>query len=195
MKLATLLLLGASLSARGQTNVVPGDTSRGATNSTPAVVQVQTNQLRSAVELGEEVRAACLKGRRSICGRILRVLPGGMVVESGYTNLLREPLTQSWLVPGATTASLATNFVESNETESVCVGLVFLTDLPKARGPKPRQYDYVILRGFPTGQHTYTSVGDVQKTVRRFSASLEHAVKLNYEVAEKKSQASPAGTK
>ena len=115
-----------------------------------------------------------------ICGRILRVLPEGLVVESGYTNLLRAPLTTSWLAPGTVEASLAPNFLESNEPDAVCAGQVFLTDLPRSRGAKPHPYDYVIIRGYPTGQFTYTSVGTVQRTVRRFSASLEQAVKLNY---------------
>jgi len=45
-------------------------------------------------------------------------------------------------------------------------------------------YDYVILLGYPAGQHTYTSVGDLKKTVRRFSADLQKAVKLNLAAAE-----------
>lgn len=48
----------------------------------------------------EQIRAAGIQGRRSICGRILKILPDGLVVESGYTSLLRPELSHSWLVPG-----------------------------------------------------------------------------------------------
>jgi len=122
------------------------------------------------------LRATCLNGRRSICGKILRVFPNGLLVESGYTNLLREPLTKSWLVPGSVVASPAQNLVESKEPGALCVGTVFLTDLPRG---KPHQYDYVILAGYPTGEFTYNSVGSVRKTVRRFSANLDKAVQTN----------------
>ena len=102
------------------------------------------------------------------------------MVESGYTNLLREPLTKSWLIPGTVTASRTPNLVEGREPDSVCVGQVLLTDPPKGRGAKPQQYDYIIIRGYPTGQYTYQSVGTVRKTVRRFSANLEKAVQFNF---------------
>src|SRR5437762_296084 len=59
------------------------------------------NSPSSPVERSEKIRAECLDGRRMICGKILRVLPEGIVVESGYTDLLRPPLSGSWLVPAA----------------------------------------------------------------------------------------------
>ena len=187
MKLAMLILM-AAWSVVSQTNAGPGDSPTG-------VSETQTNQAPSAVQLAEEIRAACIQGRRSICGRILRVLPEGLVVETGYTNLLREPLNQSWLVSGTVTASRATNLIEGNEPNSLCVGTIFLTDLPKARGARPQQYDYVILCGYPAGQHTYTSVGELHKTVRRFSASLDKAVKLNFAAAQTPPPAHPTGEK
>jgi len=98
-------------------------------------------------------------------------------------------------VPGTVTASRATNLVESREPGALCAGQVFLTDLPKSRGAKLRQYDYVVLTGYPTGSHTYTSVGDVKKTVRRFSASLDRATKLNFETAQNEPPARPARVK
>ena len=194
MRLAMLFFLVA-LSAVGQPDVAPGNPSRSATNLQVEVSPMQTNQPSSVIQLAENIRADCIKGRRSIYGRILRVLPEGIIVESGYTNLLREPLSQSWLVPGTVTASRASNLIENNEPDSLCAGQVLLTDLPKLRGAKPQQYDYVILCGYPTGQATYTSVGDVQKTVRRFSASLDKAVKLNFAAVEKRPSAHPAGAK
>lgn len=127
----------------------------------------------------EEIRARCLQGRRMICGRIVKVLPDGLVVESGYTNLLRAPLTKSWLIPGAVTAARAPNLVEGKEPGCVAVGLVFLSNLPRPRGAKPRQYDYVDIQGYPAGNYTYASVGDIKRTVRRFATTLPGAVQLN----------------
>src|SRR5579862_3415403 len=90
----------------------------------------------ASTELKEQVRIRCIEGRRSICGKILRMFPDGVLVESGYTNLLRAPLTKSWLVPGVVTASPARNLVESKEAGAICVGTVFLTDLPRGK-PHP----------------------------------------------------------
>ena len=127
---------------------------------------------------GEELRMACIDGRRMICGRILRVLPDGLVVDSGYADLMREPLNKSWLFPGTVAASRPPNQVESREPGAICVGPIFLVDMPKIRGAgaKPKQYDYVTLLAYPVGQHTYHSVGDVYKTVREFSGTLQKAV-------------------
>jgi hypothetical protein len=134
-----------------------------------------TNREVQGIELSEQFRATCIEGRRSICGKILKILPNGILVESGYTNLLRASLTKtSWLLPGAVVASRAPNLVESKEPGALCVGTVFLADLPRG---KPQLYDYVIIAGYPEGEFTYTSVGTVQKTVRSFSASLDQAVK------------------
>jgi len=128
----------------------------------------------SPIELREELRARCIEGRRSLCGKIVRLFPNGILVESGYTNLLRAPLTKSWLVPGSAVASPAPGLLESKEPGAICVGTVFLTDLPRG---KPHLYDYVIICGYPTGEFTYTSVGTIKKTVRRFSANVDKAVK------------------
>jgi hypothetical protein len=43
---------------------------------------------------------------------------------------------------------------------------------------KVAPYDYVVLHSYPAGQYTYTSVGGIQHTVRRFSGGLETAVNL-----------------
>lgn len=146
-------------------------------NSSTQTFSIQTNASFFLEINVEEIRAACIDARRSICGKILKVLPDGLVVESGYTNLFREPLTRDWLAPGTVSATRATNLVEGNEPDSICVGLVFLTNLPKARGPKPKLYDYVLIEGYPSGQYAYVSVGNVHRTVRKFSASLEAAIK------------------
>jgi uncharacterized repeat protein (TIGR03806 family) len=143
-----------------------------------------TNSPAAAFQSAEHVRSECLAGRRMICGKIVRVLPDGLVVESGYTDLLHPPLTASWLVPGTVSATRAPNLVESREPGSVGVGTVFLTDLPRSRGKKPKPFDYVILLAYPAGEATYSSVGTVQKTVRRFTGTLGVAVK--FRIAEKR---------
>jgi hypothetical protein len=127
----------------------------------------------------EEVRVQSLAGRRMVCGKILKVLPDGLVVESGYTNLLRGSLDKSWLLPGTVSAARPANLVEGREPGCVAIGLVFLTGLPKSHSDKPRPYDYVVLQGYPAGQYTYTSVADLKRTVRRFATTLPNAVQLN----------------
>lgn len=158
-----LLYWGTLFSATAQSNA-------------PATIPATPSNPVSNLELSEQWRAKCIAERRSIRGKILRIFPNGILVESGYTNLLRQPLTKSWLVPGTVTATLAENLVESREPGALCVGTIFVTDLPRG---KPKQYDYVILAGYPTGEFTYTSVGTVRKTVRRFSANLDKAVRTN----------------
>lgn len=118
--------------------------------------------------------------RRQICGKIVKVLPEGLVIDSGYTNLARVEMNRSWLLPGVVSAERATNVVEENHPGCFCFGLVFLTDLPESHGAKskatPKPYDYVNIEAFPEGQFTYTSVGDVHRTVRKFSPKLASAV-------------------
>src|SRR5271169_4691330 len=73
-------------------------------NSLPGTAQIPTNQGLSFPQQVEEIRTACIEGRRIICGKILKILPDGLVVDSGFTNLLRAPLTRSWLAPGTVSA-------------------------------------------------------------------------------------------
>jgi len=157
------LLAFVLLTARAgaQTNRAPADDA--------AAVQKEVELTR----LKEQIRGHCIEERRSICGKIVRIVPDGLVVEAGYTNLLREPLTKSWLVPASVVASPAPNLVEGKEPGAICVGTVYLTDLPRG---KPHLYDYVILAGYPTGEGTYTAAGSIKKTARRFSANLDKAV-------------------
>jgi hypothetical protein len=58
---------------------------------------------------------------------------------------------------------------------------VFLTNVPKR--PVVKAYDYVVIRGYPTGEYVYTPVPGVEKKLRRFSASLERAVQINLDTA------------
>ena len=115
-----------------------------------------------------------------VAGKILKVLPDGLVVESGYPSLVRPELDRSWLIPGTVNAAPDPHLVEGKVPGEIAAGIVFLVDLPRSRGskPKPKPYDFVVIEGYPAGQYTYTSVGTIQRTVRRFSCGLETAVRL-----------------
>jgi hypothetical protein len=163
-----ILTLG-SLSVEAQANLSPR------TNSEPNSSNV------SPTVREEQLRAQCLEGRRCVCGRVLKVFANGVLVESGYPSLLRAALHGAWHLPGTVVASRPSNLVETQEPDSICVGVVFLTDLPKLRGGKSehiKPYDYVVLHSYPAGHYTYNSVGNIEHTVRRFSGGLETAVKL-----------------
>jgi hypothetical protein len=164
------------------------------TNPPPISIS-PTNENLVVLQHVEELRARCINNRRVICGKILKILPEGIVVDSGYTNLMRAPLNQSWLIPGTALAERATNLVETAAPGSICVGQVFLTDLPKPpRGMTPKLFDYVILEGFPMGKYTYTSVGNVEHTVREFSTKVTTATRWLYgqEIAEQEETKPPA---
>src|SRR4051812_3645799 len=125
----------------------------------------------------DQIREACIKGRRLICGKIIQIVPEGLVVESGYTNLVRHPLTQSWMAPGVVSASRNPKTVEGGEPGSISVGLVFLIDTPKSPPVKP--FDYVMIQAYPAGQYSYTPIPTVTNAIRKFSAGLETAIRLN----------------
>jgi hypothetical protein len=187
-KIAILWLLVA-FSATAQTNTST------TSNSPVSRIEsgIETNPPMSSIELAEKLRGRCIEERRLICGKILRVFPTGLLIESGYTNLLREPLTKSWLAPATVTASQTKNLVESKEPGAICLGTVFLTDLPAG---KPHQYDYVMITAYPRGDFSYASVGKVQKTVRAFSANLDKAVRANFSAeVQKRSPSQPGEAK
>jgi hypothetical protein len=178
------LLLFAAIPALAQNdNVAAYHVANGGSNSPPGIIQSQTSRGLTITKHIENIRLECIQNRRAICGKILKVLPDGLVIDSGYTNIMRAPLNRSWLVPGSVKERPAANLVEDNQPACVCIGLVFLTNLPKK--PVPKLYDYVNLVGYPTGQYTYTSIGDLRRTVRRFSAKLANAVQWKWEEIEK----------
>src|ERR1051325_10420759 len=101
MKLFLVILILAGLSLRiaasafGQNNstsaiaaVVPAPTrsenSTSVSNSPP--------DIRALAQKAEQMRAVCVNGRRHICGQVVQITPGGLVVDSGYTALLRGEL-------------------------------------------------------------------------------------------------------
>jgi hypothetical protein len=131
----------------------------------------------------EQVRSACIEGRRYICGKVMRVSKEGLVVESGYTRLLDAPFNKSWLVRGTATLKPEPHAVEANEPGAACIGLVFLTDIPKR--PSVKLYDYVVIQAYPAGTYIYSPVPTVQKPLRKFAAGLPTAVALNLKAGEK----------
>jgi len=148
-----------------------------------ASAQTSTNavQTNTALVRAEQIRSACVQGRRYVCGRVLQILPEGLVVDSGYADLLKRPFNKSWVVNGTATVTRDSRAVEENEPDAMCVGVVFLTGTPK--NPKVNPYDYVVTHAYPAGEYKYSPVPGVEKTVRRFSASLDRAIKLNLESA------------
>ena len=179
VRITTLFLLTARPGLGQSNSVIFTNHFADISNAPPGKVPSHTSQSRAVSQRIEAIRADCIQKRRMVCGKVIQVFPEGVVVDSGYMNLLQKPLGRSWLVPGTVLASRPPNIVEGKEPGATCVGLVFLTDYPKSRRTRPKQFDYVILIGYPAGQYTYTSVGSLQRTVRRFSASLSEAVSLN----------------
>jgi hypothetical protein len=150
------------------------------TNRPPAALfpgfQQQAEAVRAA-QRAEEIRASCIERRRFVAGRVLQVLPDGLVVDSGYSRLLLPPLNRSWVVSETALVSRDAVMVEQKKPDAVCVGLVFLSNLPKR--PPVKAYDYVAIRGYPAGEYVYSPVAGIQKKVRRFCANLKQAVQLN----------------
>lgn len=145
-----------------------------ATNSpTPAV------EARAFERATEKIRTECIQGRRIICGRIVNVRPDGLVVESGYTDLMRQSLGKTWLIPGTVAAKQDSHLIEGKEPGCVCVGLVLVNALPKSRLAKPKLYDYIVIQAYPAGPYTYISMGNIRRTIRCFSATLATAIKIN----------------
>jgi hypothetical protein len=167
--LATWIGLGAAAAAQtvANTNAPMAGISENATAS-------KTQDARALAQKAEQLRPVCINGRLRVCGQVVQVKPDGLVVDSGYTDLLRPELSRSWVAPGTVAATRPPNLVEAKTPGSPCVGLVFLTDTPKR--PAVKLYDYVIIEAYPAGDYVYEAVPGVTKTIRRFSAQLEYAV-------------------
>ncbi len=149
-ELSLLLLFAIAAGAvSAQTNLASSTNwSNAGSNSVMPALPSAAEHGAALAERVEAMRAVCIENRRRICGKIIKVLPDGLVVDSGYTNLMRAPLNGSWLIPGTAEAARATNVVEEKKPDAICVGLVFLTDLPKNAGDKPKVFDYVNLKAF-----------------------------------------------
>lgn len=187
-----MVLIVLLLSPAGAQTNLPAGTSHNTVPASPAQTDV------ALAVRAEQTRALCLEGRRCVCGRVLKVLPDGLLVESGYPSLLRKALHGAWHLPGTVVATRAANLVESHAPDSICVGTVFLTDLPKPRGHQRepiKTYDYVVLHSYPAGEYTYTSVGNIHHTVRRFAGGLETAVNLTLQSEQLAASATRTNTK
>jgi len=125
----------------------------------------------------DQIRTQCIDGRRLVCGKVLKVLPDGLVVDSGYSDLLREPLIGSWVIPGTVSASRDSTSIELKQPGAPCIGWIFLTDIP--RRPKAKNFDYVVIMAYPAGQYVFSPAPNMTKVIRRFSAGLDTAVKLS----------------
>ena len=147
----------------------------------PLSAQSNTNYSRpnppEASQRGEQIRTACIEGRRYVCGKVLQIRPDGLVVDSGYADLLKPPFNRSWVVSGRASVSRDPHAVEEKRPDAICVGLVLLTGIPKK--PMVNEYDYVVLHAYPAGEYEYKPVPGVEKTIRGFSASLERAIQIN----------------
>lgn len=161
-KLLSLIIFSAALSADGQTNIPPS--------------AHQPNQTSPRGQRVTDARAACVNGRRCICGKVIKIVSEGLVVESGYTALMEPPFTGSWVIPSGALVNRDPKLIERDEPASPCIGTVLLTDFPKR--PAVKLYDYVLLQGYPAGEYLYTPVQGVQKEIRKFAGGLDTAVKL-----------------
>lgn len=170
-------------SAPAQTSAAP--TPAPATPVDPATAAIAVR--------AEQIRTECITGRRLICGRVLMVATNGLVVDSGYTDLLRPPLGQSWVIPGTVSANRDPNVLELNEPGSPCIGLVFLTDVSKRK--KVHKYDYVVLIGYPAGQYVYKPLPEVEKPIRTFAGGLDSAVRMRLQAEENNSPANAPAAK
>jgi len=184
MRFGSLIVLFASAellladSNKGQETPVTNTNTPAVTNAAPAK-GLTAEEYRQLAIRSEQMRMACIEGRRYVCGRVLDVLPDGLVVDSGYSKLLSPPFNQSWVVRGNATVERDAAQVEEKKPDAVCVGQVFLINTPKKPAVKP--FDYVVIHGYPAGERNYSPVPGVQKTLRTFSASLERAVAINIE--------------
>ncbi len=185
--LCSLAAGGLAGCAHNQASVQPAPAAPAQTSAVPAPATRVDPAIAAQDVRAEQIRSECIQGRRLICGRVLLVATNGLVVDSGYTDLLRSPLGQSWAIPGSASASRDPNLLETREPGSPCIGLVFLTDVSKQQ--KVHQYDYVVMIGYPAGHYVYKPLPGVEKTIRKFAAGVESAVKLRLKVELKPSAA------
>ena len=169
--------------AAGQSSVTNANPPAQGISENANLATNQIQDVRARAQKAEQIRTECINGRRRVCGQVLQIAPGGLVVDSGYTDLLRAELSRSWVAPGTVSARRPPNLIEEQTPGAPCVGLVFLTDIPKRPGVK--LYDYVVIEAYPAGEYVYEAVPNVTKTIRRFSARLEGAVEWKLAAGEK----------
>jgi len=156
--------------------VTPARSADGVAVTTTASAQDPADAVKTA-QRTEQIRNNCINDRRYICGRVLQVTTNGLVVDSGYSKLLSPPFNKSWVVRSNVSVDRDPHAVEEKKPDAICIGIVFLSNIPKR--PAVKEYDYVVIHGYPAGNHQYVPVPGVEKTIRRYSASLERAVEIN----------------
>lgn len=161
-KLFLLMMFSASLPVAAQTN---------ASTSTTNQTVIHDPGQRAA-----EIRAACIHGRRCVCGKVIKIVPEGLIVESGYTALMEPPFTGAWVIPGGALVNRDSKLIERDEPAGPCIGTVLLTDFPTR--PAVKLYDYVLLQAYPAGEYLYTPVPGVEKQIRKFAGGLDTAVTM-----------------
>ena len=169
-----LLLILAGVASFCQ--VTPARSADSVAAAAASSTQDPTDAVKAA-QLKEQTRTDCINGRRYICGRVLQVATNGLVVDSGYSRLLSPPFNKSWVVRSNVSVDRDPHAVEEKKPDAICVGIVFLSNSPKR--PTVKEYDYVVIHGYPAKTHLYVPVPGVEKTIRRYSASLERAVEIN----------------
>src|SRR5882672_10316460 len=153
------------------------------TNVTSLANESNQTAVRDRDQRAADIRGACINGRRCVCGKVIKIVPEGLIVDSGYTALMNPPFTQSWVISGGALVNRDSKLLERREPASPCIGTVLLTDFPKR--PAVNLYDYVLLQAYPAGEYLFTPVPGVQKPIRKFAGGLDTAVKIKLETAEK----------
>src|SRR5258705_451968 len=90
------------------------------TNTNVASSTIQTNQTNATavadpVQRAAEIRAACIEGRRCVCGKVIKIVPEGLIVESGYTALMEPPFTGAWVIPSGALVNRDPKLIERSE--------------------------------------------------------------------------------
>jgi len=146
------------------------------TNVTSLANERNQTAVRDRDQRAADIRAACINGRRCVCGKVIKIVPEGLIVESGYTALMEPPFTGAWVIPGGALVNRDSKLIERSEPASPCIGTVLLTDFPKR--PAVKLYDYVLLQAYPAGEYLYIPVPGVEKQIRKFAGGLDTAVKI-----------------
>jgi len=143
-------------------------------------VQTQTNQSLAMAHRLKKSGNAC-NPKPPPQGKILKVLPEESLLTAA-TPIDAVSLNRLSLVPGTAVATRATILSEGNQPDSICIA-GFLTDLPQTpgvnQGLRLRQP-----RSFSRWPIYYTSVGYLQRTVRKFSTKLVKAVPVETRESE-----------
>src|SRR5436190_3411078 len=154
-----LFLTLAGVNAFANTNAVTNAPAPLGSSGKPQRAQVVVD-----APSAEQIRTRCIEGRRYIAGRVLQVNSDGIVVDSGYSKLLSPPFNRSWVVPATASVNRDSSAVEENKPDAISAGLVFLSNIPKK--PTVKNYDYVVIHGYPAGKYVYVPVAGVEKTIR-----------------------------